>query len=807
MPDIQITLNKPRRELALEGWRSFRHAPAIRTAQKIAAVDTNGGQTGASAWQDCAPPKEIWRHPATGAVMVRPSGLRDDLFESTEFSTGKIPASGWRCNSSEWQTIDYSEWGKAPGSFVAWSPALGSKTAFLTPISVSPAMQLFQSQAGSPIVWTHETTAMQLQNQGFGVIFHPFGISYTRGTALAAVGFGGRYVLEITTNGVAKFWIHINQNWFQAASIDYAAGGVKTNVPLQINILPTGTGHLTILISDFSQTTARVLNSSTRTPRMDVAHTIDLRPYFDDIIYSPTEGYWTTLPPAPIVIGCRGRTYNVIWTAYKNIYPTATQQVLLRPENLLQPKEQGGEQIDMLGLMSTQPPADGKPWMRLLPLSPSGIFTWSDEAIMALQLNLRASSLVSPELWGYGISIPETTVTPTWTPIDVSARFLRLIFKRSLDLDPQNADIRLNLDNDPRGIYRLYGPVEITAKGMRVWEGYVSQRRPTIESSAAMVTDQMQCVGIETRLAETPAGFEPIGGFIIKDIFLGLLNKAGFATADVEFGADDGWFDTTTIPQPNGTEQDKAFSADSSVADALRGMAEYYGVQDRSAIMYTYNPATQKWLIQTVPKYNPESPPTVRFHAGEPPVGYEDEDARWAAGQYLISQPIEITVDPPAFNTVRLRVAESTSEDSKGLGVTVRADADSVNNPLANHFTGRVIQQRIESPRAMALTTQDEAERYVRFIVDQFSNRRISATWEGEWQPGIDIGTECALIGMIEEGGEMVPISYGAFRITEMEVEITHDADDMSWTWHGSYTGEYLGAASYIDAESLEVAE
>lgn len=803
---VSIKFNVPRKELANEGYRVFRHAPSFQTAKLVTEPSTDGGKGGADSfgWKQ-SDYEDFWRHPATGALSLKPSGLKADLFENLAYSPGRIEADDWLYTSADWKSVKYQEWEGVPGSFEGFVPLRYSKDSNLTPLSVGGTHATFKTQVDTPLIWTHSLDNLLTQNQGFGLMIQGAGISFQRGSGLAMVGFGDRYVLEITTSGVAKLWCYVSSTWFQAATIDYGAGGIKVSNPLQINVIVTGP-YLSILVSDITQSAKASQTKSGRTPRKDVSHTIDVREIYSDIVFNESLGLFTNvIPPARLLFGCRPKTYHVSWSMYKNVYDTDDKECFLMPENLMTKKEQGGLSINTIGVKSTEPYPALLPWYNVQAMAPSGLTTWTtDHSLAPIKVTMRAAIDRSPELWGYGVTIPEVTIVPEWTPIDHSDKFLRLIFKRSLDLDGSTADIRLALDSEPRSILKLLGPVEIKASDIKVWEGYVTQRRPTIEGGqAVLITDQIQCRGIETRLAESPAGFETIGSLTIRETILKLFESAGISNDDVVFEDADEWLDDL-IPAPQGQEQDKMWSADTMVGDALRAICETYGVQGRSALQITYNPPTSKWNVKTKSAYDPETPPTKRFWSASVPVGYETENDRWDAGEFKIFEPVELTIIPPEFNALRMIVASSTAEDTKAIGTVVDIDPASVNDDTADDFVGRLKQKVMQSPKNLAITTLAEAERYSRFLIDQFSTRSIFASWEGEWQPGIDVGDEVALIVMIEEDDEYKNVCVGAFRITEFETEIIYDSDT-EFTYRGSYQGEYLGRADYEDAEALEL--
>ena len=803
MPEIEIKLNQPRTELSKEGFRLFRYAPSIRLAKVGKPEDTEGGKTGIAGWIDSDDDK-IWRNPATGALIVRPSGLRDDFFESALYSSARYVPGNWRYNTAEWQDINYSSYALQSGGLHAFAPKFPDEATELTPISVSTEMESWQSDTGSPIIWTHELNAALPHSAGFGIIVQPHGTALSKGSSLMAIGWGNKLVLEVGTTSKAKLFARVNSKWIQIAIFDYAAGGVKPGEAFQINILPNGNGLLTILFSNFSRTTDKT--SAGKNLKSSSQHTIDLRPIFgDEIYFDETEGFVRSIPAGPIVIGCRRRTFRVMWSAYKNIYPTDVVTVTTRPEALVTKKEQGGLEVKGFGYESNTPYGDGKPRILTRGKSTDGTGEWTpDDLIVPVEIKFRASQDHSPELWGYRVSIPDETVVPTWTPLDVSAAFQKLTIKRSLDTDPQTADIQLYQPERLGGIYKTAGTIQIKAKDQIIWDGYVKQRRPTlIGGNSVIMVDRLQGVDMSTRLAESYAGFDSIAGLPIRTAIEQLFQAAGFPLEQIAFGDDDTWMDEDVIASPEGGDQDKMWSADTTVADALKHIAEMYGVQDRSLISYVWQPVEQRWFVSTKAKYDPETPPEMRFWA-TPAIGtFTDEQDRWDQKQFHVLEQVEFTTYPSPFNAVRVQYGKSTSEDSTGNAVHIGINPASINTPTSSNFVGRVIQHKADAPKQMAITTKAEAERYARLILDQFGKTTVGLTFTGEWQPGVDVGQEFALIGKIEDESGFVTSSFGAFRITEIEITVEHDHDGADFSWRADYTAEYLGEAAYPE-EGIE---
>jgi hypothetical protein len=807
---VEIELNKPRRELELEGYRVFRYAPSIQLVKRGTDENTDGGKTGIGGWID-ADEDEIWRHPSTGALMVRPSGLRPDLFENSDWAAGKLYEYDWRFLSAQWDYIDYSGYALQSGSFKAFKANLPSPGAMLNPISVNPLMEQWQTDSGSPIIWTHETNNIIPQSTGFGVIVQPFGTAHSRGSSLFAIGFGNRFVLELNTAGFAKLFTIINGSWQQIGKFDYTQGGVKPTDAVQINVIPNGRGYLTFLFSQASKSSTK-RTSAGRAGRQDLEFTVDVRKYFS-LDYDPTEGAFNTIPAAPLLIGVRRRTFTCVWSAYINVYPTDLIDVVARPEPLIEKKQQGGLVVEHYGIFSTANYPDGKPWLDARGLNTAGSGSWTaDDLVVPVELRFRASTTRSPEMWGYRLYIPEQTVVPTWEPIVVSDKFQKLTWKSSLDSDPQSADIQLLMTDQMQQMQRCYGPITITVKGTRVWDGYLRERRPTLigHKDNVIMVDRLQGVDMSQRLAENHAGFESIAGITIRTAIEQLFQAAGFALADLEFDSSSAWMDEYEIPQPEDGDQDKTWEADTSVADALKSIAEMFGVQDKMDITYQWRPVEQKWFIRTDDKYDPETPPEMRFWLTPAPGTYADEQQRWDAKQYHVLQQVEFTTTPPQLNAVRLAVGKSTREDTSAMAAHIGVNPDLIGDDSHPNFMGRVVMNKIDAPKHMTISSQGEAERFARFVLDRFGKKRTFVTFTGEWQPGIQCGDQFAMIGYLNPDGEgnMAQIaSFGAYRITEMEVTILYDTTTTDWSWTCAYTAEYLGKAEYPEEEIVDYTE
>lgn len=807
-PDIKVLLNKPRREVVREGFRSFRYAPSIRIAQPAKSEDTEGGKTGGGAWIEADHP-DIMRSAATGALVVKPSGLRDDFFDdSGGYSAGKIAPSDWRYSTPDWQIVPYDGYPGQSGSIKAFAQKYSSATDVLNGITVSGDLDDWRTESGTAMKWMFETNTALPMSSGFGVIIQPHGIAMQRQKGLMALAFGSRYVLEIEIGGSAKLWALIAGTWTHVRTFDYSQAISDNRSPFTVNVVPEGQSGITFYFSQSTTKTKSAATASGKAPRRDVSFHVDCREWFSTQ-YFAEQGITNAVPSAPLYVALWPKTFRTLWAAWRNVYPTTDVVFTCQPEQLIDPKEQGGLEVSAFGVFGTNDYPDGDSWLAVRALNTAGDGGWSsDDLIAPVEVRMRANLHHSPELWGYRMFIPDETEVPEWTPIDISDQWAKIAFTKSLDMDPAPARLRVHFDGDISDLMRLYGPVQIQVDDAPVWDGYCIQRRPVMEgNNDVWLIDQLECRSVHQRLSDTQAGFDSVAGVTVRVAIERLLQQCGFAQSDIEFNAGDSWMDTDTIGQPENADQDKLWSSDATVAEAIRTIFESYGVQGRSLAALTWRDG--KWHIGSVADYDESSPPTKRFWM-VPPVqadqtDWDDDDDRWADGQFKCLEHPEFTIDPPEFNAVRVEVAKSTSEESDGVAANIIGDSDSINDDESDHFTGRIITKTINAPKAMGITDQAEAERFARLLIDQLSDRLVVASWRGEWQPSIDIDDEVALIGRLPDpdiAGEFVTASLGAYRITEIAAEIEHDRDGKRHTWEAQYTAKYLGKAEY-PAESI----
>jgi hypothetical protein len=808
MARLKVLLNAPRPEVVREGFRAFRYATSIQTGSPVLDTDTEGGKSGIQGWKPVDDPN-LWRNPATGAFIVRPSGLRDDFFESPNYADGKFQTSHWRYIPADWLTIPYEAYPGQSGSITAYTPQLPSELAELSQISCGTHMDNWITQAGTALRWQFELNYALPVNASWGVIVQPHGTALYKSISLLAVGFGIRFVIDLNSNGIAKLWMRFGNEWSNIDSFDYVQGGVDSKRAFSLNVIPGGIGGITFLFSQATTKTKTARGTAGSAPRKDVAFYVDVRKYDPSITFDQNRGTWNAVPQGVLCIATRKRLSKVNFAPYRNIFPTTLVTTKLMPENLLDLKEQGGLTVVPFGIDSIAPFPDNKPWMDTNPLNTAGDGGWDvDDLICPIELKMRADVNYSPEFWGYRMFVPDQLETPEWTPIDISDKFTSLQFTSSLDLDAVPCKIK-TITNNFDDLYRTYGTIKIVIDDddeNPIWEGYVTERRPVLENGEDFwISDLIDGRSIHQRLRDNQAGFDSVAGLPIRTAIERLLQQAGFALEDIEFGPDDEWMDTDNIASSEEGDQDKMWRSDTTVAEALLSIFEMYGVQDRSAITMVWQ--SGKWLISTAPKYDPVTPPTKRFWMG--PIPHNEtwitEEDRWDAEQFRITQFPEFTISPPEFNAIRVKVAKGTASDTEAAQANIIASEEVINDDTSEDFTGRIIVKTVDSPKGMAITTQAEAERFARLMVDQLSKRLVIGSFIGEWQPTVKVDDVIALIGRLPddspEGYKIV--SFGAYRITEIDVDIRHDTETTDFSWEGTYICKYEGPAEYPEEDIL----
>ena len=829
MADIEVLLNCPREEIEKQGFRVFRFGPSLQPGKFIAAsTDTKGGKSGAQQWAD-SDSRDFVRNPGTGAIQVRPSGLRDDFLESTSFGLGKLAETDWNYQTTQWEVIDFAGYASQSGALKGFFPKLPDASTDLTARTVSEKLTKFTSDVVTTLRWTHETKANFPINIGFGFIVQPMGTSQSKGSTLMAIGFGGRYVLELKTNGVATVYAYLaTEKWEVVGTFDYASSGVKPSDPFQVNIIPNAYGYISFFFSQYSQSSKVGQSTSGKNVRKDTGFTVNMRRYFD-IVFDKVKGTSNTIPAATVCLAFRKRQFRVLWSAYKNIYDAAVHpEVAFRPEALphrldhAQPMSSTSPyrlQLSGFGFESNQTGSDlsGKNRIELAATATDGTGDWSNaDKVIPIKAKFYPSTFYSPELWGYRCVIPEKTHTPSWTPIDVSDKWQRISWKQSLDHDPMTAEIRL-INLEQKELFKSYGPVRIKAKGEIVYEGYLKERKPVLENrgNSVLMHDLFQCLDVSTRFAETRAGFDSIAGVTVRSAIERLINQCGIPLSAILFEESDDWTNTTTIEQPEGSDQDKVWSANVSVAEALTAIFDLYSVQGEDKLSVFRRAG--KYVIKSNTKYKYASksgdyvPPVKRFWLGEPKKAtgnWDDQDARWTDKQFKIFEPVEFFVESAPFNLVRVTVGKETAEDSKGISTSTIFDTSgSITDPDNDEFAGRVKEKTVEGPKAFQISTLAEAERFARGILDIFGHKRIGATFHAEWQPGNYVNDIVSILGAIEvptdDGVEIKTVSFGAYRIIEQQPLLEHDEEDNNFTWSADYTAEYWGPSEYPEEDIL----
>ena len=806
--DITIKLNKPFPEIEKHGYRSFRFGPSIQLGQ-IVKEDDKKGNSNIANWKE-SDSRNFMRNPGTGAITVRPSGLRDDFFTSGAYTVGRFDGSEFNYTTAEWQTIEFSDYDLQDGALFGFLPKNAPDTA-LTEFTVSSTFAEWtaRTELGGTMAWTHETTYALPKNAGFGVVVQPQGLAFNRSDALMCIGFGGRYVLEVKTNGASVFYAFILGEWKVLKTFDHAISGVEASKPFQINIIPNSFGHISFFFSQYSQSTKIGSNYSGKQPPKETSFTVDLKPYFS-VLFDASVGASNTIPSSTILLGFRKTIFKCLWSAYKNLYTSSdSYTAVFQPEVLpyKMPHAEGDYALTVegFGYQSDNPIFLGSNRVDLKVTKDDGTGEWDKtQKLLSVNGEFYPSTWYSPELWGYRLVIPEKITTPTWTPEQVDT-WTSINFRQSLDLEPMSCDIKF-IDLPQSDIFKSYGPIEIKAKDTIIFEGYLNSRQPIIEGESLLLHDKFNCLDTNTRFSETPAGFDSVAGVTVRDAIERLINSCGIPSTDIDFEDDDNWTNTTVIEMPEGGDQNKLWDAETTVSEALQTIFDLYTMQGQSKLYLVKKDGRYKLISHTFYQYAKDlegfAQPTKTFWAIEP-TGYTTDQDRWDAEKFKILSPIEFAVSTTPFNSVRVATSTDTGGAGKGVGTTGGAIVYDVNgsitDPTSDEFVGRYIEKTLSAPKTFQVTNLKEAERYARILLQNFNKKRITCNFRGEWQPGIWAGDIVSLLGAINDEGTETIVSFGAFRLIEMNVEITSDWDGGDYLWSADYSLEYWGPSEYED--------
>lgn len=789
---VQILLNQPRRELLRPGWSKSRLASAMQPA----TFDSVNGK-----YVESQLPVELWREPNKRVIMLRPSTLRPDYWESTEWSTLKMGSTVWNFVGN--QFLDNSS--NTSMLLKRLSPA----TEVTGLAGVAAFLVNFLSKPPSEMKWVMQTKNPLTQNEGWSVWVHPPGIYTDRATDYMLIAFGDHYVLHIRMDGTASLWANdgtvINPSWNEKSVFAIGGGGVDHTKPFQITCVPWGLHYLSFIFSQ-QQLKSSGLMSSVSAP-VENTYLYDINQHEDtQVTFDNISKQWVKTKQANLTVGLRRYLfmYGFAWarvrfaaSATLAVYPERLPEVLDQADPTITGRAVFGQKsgLSATNMTSSFVNEDNTAWDK----------TTDQNLVAKYSFTATTDKLYTPELWSADIDIPEKTYTPGWTPVDISSKWNYLRFQLSVEPDVSTCEIKLEDTYNYADMFHGWGPLRILIETVNIFEGYIYNRQPVIETvldggisnptPKAIVMSQISARDMWTRLNETPVSdwtfLDKVG---IVTTMKKLIKRAGFTDADIVVSDPDGYLASLEFAGFVDPNDQKVFNQDASVGDALREIIKWFAIHP---IRVRWK--LGQWHIYMAPQYTyvHNTPPSFEFVLH---VATQQTDAvRYAANKFKVLSNPEWTVEEPAFNELWCRASNSVGEDARGLQSVIPAyliDTDSISDPTKFGFMGHIKEKIVSPPEITMAQTQTELDALTRVYWDRNAKRKVLFEAKCEWRQTIDADDFCWLTGLKTDGTR---VSYGAYRIDHINVETTKDIASLSydnrWSMPGDYSMVYVGKA------------
>lgn len=841
MADVSLYLNWNRVGVAQQAYGISRPAGAIKFSEFNANVktETNPGdpeERGKYIRADM--PNGIWREPNTGVIMLKPNILYEDWITNSDYDDDKLFGSD----------LDFANWSG------------GSPIAIAMPGYRAHVMERAEGEATIEELAVHEiknllddtfttlksairTTRPLAINEGFGLHIHPRGLSFDQSGAYVGIHFGTRFFIVIRLNGTAEFWERVTDDrdvdsnivsggWVHRRSFSFKSGGVNHLIPFKIDVIPFGEKYLCIQFTNTDAATSSLFFPITLVG-----------------IYRPTSWLINTekwgrknrsiipqklkeiTPAAPMVI-CTREDFLLNFRAHVIRY-NFPAYFTLAPEPMGYPRPTAPTFVANV--------IDG---MRSDPFH-FGCFvtdsfvnekdqTWDEtrdtQVVAKITMNPSQNFIYSPELWSVDYkAVPSYTETE-YDIIDLSDKWVSLNFERAIGLDSSRFTIRANRDNEFTSLFLRGGPVmaimkTADEKGEEIlFEGFVTKRLPTetlVQSPSGTahravkktVVDELTGYDLWYALNNTPVQYEvALDGRTVAEVLSTLIGRF-FHPSEIE---SDGTLDELeAIEFFEDPKQMQVFNQDAKIGDAIREIANKYGIQDRPLIRIRRVEGI--WKLGFGSRYfgpdradddNPQTVITKFFFLDDTLIplyggAARNDIQRWnpsldyGTEQYFFihTQP-EITPDIPRYNAAIYVDQEGTSDDPERTQCVIPAATSVLTDPTKYDYEG-IERGEVIGPPEIHTLNDDQLQRQGRFHFDQTQSGLLKISFSGEWQPGrADKGTQIRdddLIMIVGRDDNGVAVSYGAYRIKHIEIDIDTDSAHRRHNHKGNYTTEYVG--------------
>lgn len=835
---LQLTLNAARNEMISPGWcrtiLAQNMIPAKRYIydQSSYLPDPEGFTSNT----------KLWHEPLTGAVMLRPNFLTQKFWNSVDYEGDKFDAGDFTYGlgalyglPDDFETIYQQNIGGVPCSPIMVTKH-GSAGGVMQNMNTLATLTLHGSTGGpvyslvgvdtaeEALPWCYllRTKREFIQNEGFAFQLLPRDLQAASIFPYLMVYFGGKYCLQIGTDGQAELWMNVqgkSDTWLRLAKCDYNhTMASEAGSCLNVMILPFYGYHLGIYMSSGQEnagwfgafggddpspasrffiqcTDLKDINGNELNPSGGVDPSTGLIPITqrDNITFAGRKDSQFALSFAQIRYPAAG-----------TLYLAAEHIGMLRPDE--DPVIETRKFKDRGDVVATSLQFQGFPWDKSVDvkLMPKVEFTagtgypfsgWENDRVYSPQLALL-TAFIEPR-----------TESVARTSENFSAKWQTLAFRGATEDDGAVLDFT-SAPNEANYYDKGFTTVDLTVTdGMLappvtyalfggVIDGFHTRHdveRPFASFSARDHWDILE----KTYTWDSPVW----DGRLLKEAVVWLLKQAGFHPNDiyVQPGALG-----ITIPNTRRAGEYSHWQNEAeSVADQLRRMLALSKVRIRPGYApdgviaeggNTLTRANFCWEVMSLPQYTSSAQVVAKFW-NDRPVGFPfpAESVRFAAAvPDLYCKALERDVRPPLYNILHLDAPTGSGKDAKRTMIT-HVNQASISDPAHKDYLGRAIRGYVYPGGHSA--GPDDLVIYAREREREDMHSTEIASWDGEWRPKLREWDFVEIFARNTVTRQIV--SFGVYQILERSLTLNIE---LGYGLDTHYVGKYVGAGdAYTD--------
>lgn len=795
---IELTLDPVRTELQRTGYAVSRPASALTFAALRPVWDDLAGAY-VDRYVPCEEPDLVWREPETGTLMLKPSGLRADLYTNSALAGNWVALSGLTYPSGALQEVVYSEFGGAPR--LHWTCIDGSTP--ITGLTGGPGT------LPSGMAWVAKTISNLSADEAFTLVVQPFGTATEKPEDLLIFAWGGRHYVALGSNGDGVYYGYVDGAWYEISTFTWGAG-MDLAQPFRLTVVPFGPQFVAIVSTGngpVQQSTgiADFISGQTLLRLADLGCTVDV---------DGVTGVATKCAAGPLWIAASA-SRQIGFGIHRCRF--AECSFALAPEQLDGPKTMPTTPVAAIGYQwrgTVGTPGytsdDGDAWdpdadTRLVP---------------TVTLTPSSSGIYTPELWGVEVDIPAVTFTPTHTERDASADWMRIDVRLSAHPNESECHVLLRADDDFARILRLDHGIRVSQDGTVLFDGYVTEHDavlrgftraypkedpedPAVLEYKAQMELDVTATDMWHRLNTVPAAFtlsftrRSVGAMLEH-----LLLRCGFTAGQMWIDPDlygiaiDGW---------DGDNVWKGPVPDASVGDLIRALIDAFGLQQRGDLRVRWDGS--QWRCG----FRPSDDPSACFVLDSTLFPSGTDSDRWTAGRLAVLDDPEFHVSRMPYNSLFVLAASSDGSTRGAWGASISPHPRTLSDPTFAGYDGRLLPSVVAPQYVPLASTFDGCAKTARRIWDAEYVRCRSCALEAEFRAGVagpDVvawiagRSPVAVASLGIEPGD--PVSLGKWLIEEVHVSIDSDSDLSAAgrttagqaVHRGSYTLSFLGAYS-----------